>query len=44
MADYKHGSMNIEEQEKTFNGFIKLTKNITIAIIVALILLYIING
>jgi hypothetical protein len=44
MAEYEHGSMNIEEQEKTFNGFVKLTKNITIAIIVALILLYMING
>lgn len=44
MAEYKHGSMKIEEQEKTFNGFIKLTRNITIGIIVALILLYIING
>ncbi|MEM8581441.1 MAG: aa3-type cytochrome c oxidase subunit IV [Pseudomonadota bacterium] len=44
MAEHKHGSMNIEAQEKTFNGFIKLTKNITIVIIVALILLYIFNG
>lgn len=23
MAEHKHGSMNIEEQEKTFDGFIK---------------------
>ena len=23
MAEHKHGSMNIEEQENTFNGFIK---------------------
>ncbi|MDJ0993411.1 MAG: aa3-type cytochrome c oxidase subunit IV [Dinoroseobacter sp.] len=44
MAEHKHGSMNIEAQEKTFNSFIKLTKNITIGIIVALILLYMING
>lgn len=25
MADHKHGSMDIREQEKTFAGFIKLT-------------------
>lgn len=23
MANYKHGSMDIKEQEKTFDGFIK---------------------
>lgn len=23
MAEYKHGSMNIEAQEKTFAGFVK---------------------
>ena len=25
MAEHKHGSMDIREQEKTFNGFIRLT-------------------
>ena len=25
MADHKHGEMNITEQEKTFEGFIKVT-------------------
>jgi len=44
MAEHEHGSMNIEEQEKTFNGFVKATKNITIAIIVLLIFIYIVNG
>lgn len=24
MAEHKHGSMDIREQEKTFNGFIRL--------------------
>lgn len=25
MADYKHGEMDITEQTKTFNGFVKFT-------------------
>lgn len=25
MAEHKHGSMDIREQEKTFDGFIRLT-------------------
>lgn len=24
MAEHKHGSMNIKEQEKTFDGFIRM--------------------
>ncbi|TDL81607.1 aa3-type cytochrome c oxidase subunit IV [Palleronia sediminis] len=44
MAKHTPGSMDIEEQEKTFNGFIKWTTRLTIGIIVALILLYIVNG
>lgn len=41
---HKHGSMDTTEQEKTFNGFMTITKWTTITIIVALILLYMING
>lgn len=44
MADHKHGEMDVSEQEKTFSGFISLTVKVTIAIIVALILLAFING
>ena len=44
MADYKPGSMDTEEQKKTFDGFVRLTKISVIVILVALILLYIING
>lgn len=44
MADHKHGSMDIEEQERTFENFLRITKNAVIAIIVALILLAIFNG
>ncbi|QFU09833.1 Bacterial aa3 type cytochrome c oxidase subunit IV [Rhodobacteraceae bacterium THAF1] len=44
MAKHSHGSMNIEEQEKTFEGFVKWTVRTVIAIIVALVLLALING
>lgn len=42
--EHKHGSMDTTEQEKTFNGFMNITKWSVILIIVALILLYMING
>ena len=41
---HKPGEMDITEQEKTFEGFVRLTKNAVIVIIVALILLALING
>ena len=44
MAKHSHGSMNIEVQEKTFEGFIKWTVRTVIFIIVALILLALVNG
>lgn len=44
MADHKHGSMDIETQEKTFASFMTWVTRTVIAIIVALILLYLING
>ena len=34
MAEHEHGSMNIDEQEKTFAGFLKTTKVLTIIILV----------
>lgn len=43
MADHKHGSMNIEVQEKTFDGFIKWSKNVVIFAICVLIFLAIFN-
>ncbi|MBM2574995.1 aa3-type cytochrome c oxidase subunit IV [Jannaschia sp. Os4] len=42
MADQKPhepGTMDITEQEKTFDGFMRFTKNAVIAIIVILVLL-----
>lgn len=49
MADNKdeghvHGSMNIEVQEKTFEGFLSLVGRGMAVCVVALILLYMING
>lgn len=44
MAKYKHGSMNIEAQEKTFAGFVKYVTNAVIVILALAILLVIVNG
>lgn len=44
MSDHKHGEMNIEVQEKTFNGFMSMVTKSAIFIIVALVLLALING
>lgn len=44
MADHKHGEMDIEVQEKTFDGFMSMVTKAAILIIVALILLALING
>ncbi|MGR3469326.1 MAG: aa3-type cytochrome c oxidase subunit IV [Shimia sp.] len=42
--DHKPGSMDIKEQEKTFAAFINATVWVIGVVIVALILLYLING
>lgn len=44
MADHKHGEMNIETQEKTFEGFVKLAAYTALGIIVFLIFLALVNG
>ncbi|WP_102109041.1 aa3-type cytochrome c oxidase subunit IV [Oceaniglobus roseus] len=45
MADHhKHGSMDIEVQEKTFAGFVTFATRTAIVIVVGLILLAIVNG
>ena len=44
MAEHKHGSMNIEAQEKAFAGFMKWSKNVTIFAIGVLIFLAIFNS
>ncbi len=44
MAEYKHGDMNIEPQEKTFMGFIKWVQWGIISSIAILIFLAIFNS
>ena len=39
MADHEHGSMNIDVQEKTFDGFMSFVTKTVIAIIVVLIVM-----
>ena len=38
MSDYKHGSMDIKDQEQTFEGFVKACT--TVVIVVTCILLF----
>jgi len=44
MAEHKHGEMNIEVQEKTFEGFVKWVTWTAVACIGFLIFLAIVNG
>ncbi|QDY68575.1 aa3-type cytochrome c oxidase subunit IV [Qingshengfaniella alkalisoli] len=44
MADYKHGEMNIEAQEKTYESFVKIVAYSAVAILVFLVFLYLVNG
>ena len=41
---HKHGSMNTDVQEKTFANFMSLVSKSTVIILVALVLLYLVNG
>ena len=44
VAEHKHGEMDISTHEKTFEGFVKFVAWSVIIILVALVLLYGING
>ena len=44
MAEHKHGEMNIEVQEKTFEGFMKAVTWSTVAIIITLIFIAMVNA
>jgi hypothetical protein len=44
MAEHKPGSMDISNQEKTFAGFMKMTKWAVILIVLLLIFLALVNG
>ena len=44
MAEHEHGRMDITEQERTFEAFVRWTIRTVVAIFVGLVLLWIING
>lgn len=44
MADYEHGKMDITEQEKTFEGFIRVSIWVVVISISALIFLALVNS
>lgn len=44
MAEHKHGEMDITEQEKTFEGFLRWSQYVAIASIGILIFLAIFNS
>lgn len=44
MADHKHGEMDIEVHEKTFEGFVKAAAWSCVAIILALIFMALVNS
>ena len=39
MAEHEHGSMNVEVQEKTFDGFISFVTKSTIVIVAILVIM-----
>ena len=44
MAEHKHGTMDVTEQEKTFEGFMRFAARVAIFVIVFLIFLALVNG
>ncbi|MBU2994154.1 aa3-type cytochrome c oxidase subunit IV [Octadecabacter sp. 1_MG-2023] len=44
MSDHKHGEMDIEVQEKTFDGFMSMVTKGSILIILLLIFIALVNG
>lgn len=44
MAEHKHGSMDTEVQEETFNGFVKAATRVVIACVVVLVFLSVFNS
>ena len=44
MADHKHGEMNIDVQEKTFDGFIKWSVRVGVASIAILVFMALVNS
>ncbi len=39
MAEYKHGSMDIKTQEKTFDGFMSIMTKVSVGLVIMLVLM-----
>ena len=44
MADHKHGSMDIRDQEKTFDGFVRWSIRVAVFSIIVLVFLALSNS
>lgn len=44
MAEYKHGSMDITDHEKTFDGFVRFTMWVAVIAIGILVFLALVNA
>ncbi|MEL7252859.1 MAG: aa3-type cytochrome c oxidase subunit IV [Pseudomonadota bacterium] len=44
MADHEHGKMNIDVQEKTFEGFLQWSGYVAVISILLLVFIAIVNG
>lgn len=44
MSDHKHGEMDIEVQEKTFDGFMTMVSRMAVFCVAVLIFAYLVNG
>lgn len=44
MADHEHGKMDTTDQEKVFEGFVKIVTRTTIVIIAILVFLALVNA
>ena len=44
MSDHKHGEMNIEVQEKAFDGMLKAMAQVAIGSLTLLVFMAIVNG
>lgn len=44
MAEHKHGTMDTTDQERTFDGFIKMSIRVSVISIAVLVFLAIFNG
>ena len=44
MSDHKHGEMNTDVQEKTFDGFVKAVAWSSVVIILTLVFIALVNG